>query len=227
MLVFSYRESFPAVSSREPPYYNIINSGSIEGEAAVHIRTEYRTRFRLRYVGAFLHDDYVYFVSVQSKRLSSNVLANLLISKLVRVCRGDHRYVLPNIFKCHLDKSVFWRYADCSLLIWACWTSFSFCIKSMQFYFVSYNSTADMFLLPAVSVIMKDNECEVWSAVTRITLWRGDKSVGSHYLQILHWEKNFEVLDGSSLLILIVKNTSGCFKKLNDVCRRSFFLVPL
>uniref|UniRef100_A0A915BHS0 Sema domain-containing protein n=3 Tax=Parascaris univalens TaxID=6257 RepID=A0A915BHS0_PARUN len=88
-----YRESFPAVSSREPPYYNIINSGSIEGEAAVHIRTEYRTRFRLRYIGAFLHEDYAYFVSVQSKRLSSNVLANILISKLVRVCRGDHRYV--------------------------------------------------------------------------------------------------------------------------------------
>ncbi|VDK58675.1 unnamed protein product [Anisakis simplex] len=86
-----YRESFPAVSSREPPYYNIINSGSIEGEAAVHIRAEYRNRFKVKYINAFLHHHYVFFLSLQNKHPSPNVISNSPISKLIRICKSDYR----------------------------------------------------------------------------------------------------------------------------------------
>ncbi|KAK0399439.1 hypothetical protein QR680_003050 [Steinernema hermaphroditum] len=88
-----YRENFPAIATREPPLYYTINSGSIEGEAAVQIRAEYRSRFRVNYVGAFLDEHYVYYASVQNKYVQAPSLANPLVSKIIRICANDQRYV--------------------------------------------------------------------------------------------------------------------------------------
>ncbi|OZC09893.1 hypothetical protein X798_02999 [Onchocerca flexuosa] len=41
LLVFPSRESLPLVSTREPPNYDITGAGSLEGEAAVHVRAEH------------------------------------------------------------------------------------------------------------------------------------------------------------------------------------------
>uniref|UniRef100_A0A1I7Y844 Sema domain-containing protein n=1 Tax=Steinernema glaseri TaxID=37863 RepID=A0A1I7Y844_9BILA len=88
-----YRENFPAIATREPPLYYTINSGSIEGEAAVQIRAEYRSRFRVSYVGAFFDEHYVYYASVQNKYVQAPSLANPLVSKIIRICANDQRYV--------------------------------------------------------------------------------------------------------------------------------------
>lgn len=86
----SSRESLPLVSTREPPNYDIIGAGSLEGEAAVHIRAEYRSRFRVYFVAAFFHEHYVYYLSVQNKYLSNGKLP-FIVSKLIRICRDEHR----------------------------------------------------------------------------------------------------------------------------------------
>ncbi|TMS39516.1 hypothetical protein L596_006026 [Steinernema carpocapsae] len=88
-----YRENFPAIATREPPLFYTINSGSIEGEAAVQIRAEYRSRFRVKYVGAFFDEHYVYYASVQNKYVQAPSLANPLVSKIIRICANDQRYV--------------------------------------------------------------------------------------------------------------------------------------
>uniref|UniRef100_A0A0R3RZR8 tRNA (adenine(58)-N(1))-methyltransferase n=1 Tax=Elaeophora elaphi TaxID=1147741 RepID=A0A0R3RZR8_9BILA len=84
------RESLPLVSTRQPPNYDVIGAGSLEGEAAVHIRAEYRSRFRVYFVTAFFHEHYVYYLSVQNKYLS-NGKPPFTVSKLIRICRDEYR----------------------------------------------------------------------------------------------------------------------------------------
>lgn len=50
------RESFPLVSTRESPNYNMIGFASLEGKAAVYIRAEYRPRFNVYFVATFFHE---------------------------------------------------------------------------------------------------------------------------------------------------------------------------
>ncbi|VDK62047.1 unnamed protein product, partial [Onchocerca ochengi] len=87
-----YRESLPLVSTREPPNYDIIGAGSLEGEAAVHVRAEYRSRFRVYFVAAFFHEHYVYYLSIQNK-YPPNERPLFIVSKLIRICRDEHRYI--------------------------------------------------------------------------------------------------------------------------------------
>ncbi|CAG9540417.1 unnamed protein product [Cercopithifilaria johnstoni] len=87
-----YGESLPLVSTREPPNYDVVGAGSLEGEAAVHIRAEYHSRFRVHFVAAFFHEHYVYYLSVQNKYLS-NGSPPFTVSKLIRICREEHRYI--------------------------------------------------------------------------------------------------------------------------------------
>lgn len=86
----------PAVCSREPPNYNTINAGSIEGEAAVHIRYEYRRTLKVDYIAAFFHHQFVYFISVEhqeNKRIVQKLLPQKTeTSKLIRICKNDTRY---------------------------------------------------------------------------------------------------------------------------------------
>ncbi|KAH7725497.1 CRE-PLX-2 protein [Aphelenchoides avenae] len=88
-----YREGFPAIATRLTSSLLPINSGSIEGEAAVYIRAEYRTRFRVQYIAAFLDEHYVYFATVQNKYVQAPSIANPTVSRLVRVCQNDDKYV--------------------------------------------------------------------------------------------------------------------------------------
>ncbi|KAL3982053.1 Sema domain family protein [Acanthocheilonema viteae] len=96
----SYGESLPLVSTLEPPNYDIIGTGSLEGEAAVHIRTEYRFRFRIHFVAAFFHKHYVYYLNVQNKHLS-NGRPPFTVSKLIRICRDDHRIFVIREYIAH------------------------------------------------------------------------------------------------------------------------------
>lgn len=68
-----------------------INSGSIDGEAAVHIRAEYRSRFHINYIAAFRDERYVYWAAVQNKYVQAPSLANPLVSRLIRVCQDDDK----------------------------------------------------------------------------------------------------------------------------------------
>uniref|UniRef100_A0A915PVS6 Sema domain-containing protein n=1 Tax=Setaria digitata TaxID=48799 RepID=A0A915PVS6_9BILA len=89
-----YRELFPLLSTREPPNYSIIGAGSLEDEAAVHIRAEYRSRLRIRFVAAFFHEHYVYYVSTQNKYMpNGRPPVTVHSSKLIRICREEHRYL--------------------------------------------------------------------------------------------------------------------------------------
>lgn len=84
------RESLPLVSTRVLPNYNIIGAGSLEGEAAVHVRAEYRSRFFIYFVAAFFHEHYVYYLSVQNRYLL-NGRPPFTASKLIRICRDEHK----------------------------------------------------------------------------------------------------------------------------------------
>uniref|UniRef100_A0A915D937 DNA topoisomerase n=1 Tax=Ditylenchus dipsaci TaxID=166011 RepID=A0A915D937_9BILA len=92
----AYRDSFPAVSTRLGPAGLLpINSGSIEGEAAVYVRQP----FQVEYVAGFSHERYMYWASVQHKyvqqtqHVSNPSLTNPLVSKLIRVCEDDTTYM--------------------------------------------------------------------------------------------------------------------------------------
>uniref|UniRef100_A0A1I7VXJ7 Sema domain-containing protein n=1 Tax=Loa loa TaxID=7209 RepID=A0A1I7VXJ7_LOALO len=113
-----YGGSIPLVSTRKPPNYDIIGSGSLEGEAAVHIRTEYRSRFRVYFIAAFFHEHYVYYLSVQNKYLS-NGRSPFTASKLIRICRNEHRYISYGEIEiqCHgIDDSNYNRATAASLI---------------------------------------------------------------------------------------------------------------
>uniref|UniRef100_A0A7E4ZSZ3 Sema domain-containing protein n=1 Tax=Panagrellus redivivus TaxID=6233 RepID=A0A7E4ZSZ3_PANRE len=87
-----YREDVPSVTTRL--LYNLlpINAGSLDGEAAVHIRAEYRSRFRVNYVHAFRDEHYIYWATVQNKYVMSSAYAKK-VTKLIRVCQDDDKYV--------------------------------------------------------------------------------------------------------------------------------------
>ncbi|VDO25803.1 unnamed protein product [Onchocerca flexuosa] len=70
LLVFPSRESLPLVSTREPPNYDITGAGSLEGEAAVHVRAEHEL-FELSTVLVFE------YISLQL--FSTNIIAASLI----------------------------------------------------------------------------------------------------------------------------------------------------
>ncbi|KIH56391.1 hypothetical protein ANCDUO_13428 [Ancylostoma duodenale] len=60
-----YRDPFPAVALRELPSFSVVNSGSLEGEAAVFLRAEVRSSFSIEYLSIFHHQHYVYIAVVQ------------------------------------------------------------------------------------------------------------------------------------------------------------------
>lgn len=86
-----YREGFPAVATRLAPNFFPINSGHIDGEAAVHIRAEYKSRFKISYVGGFFDEHYVYLASVQKKYVQAPSISNPLVSRLIRICKDDDK----------------------------------------------------------------------------------------------------------------------------------------
>uniref|UniRef100_A0AC35U6B2 Sema domain-containing protein n=1 Tax=Rhabditophanes sp. KR3021 TaxID=114890 RepID=A0AC35U6B2_9BILA len=95
-----YRDNHPAVATRESSTYYPINFGSIEGEAAVQIRAEHRSRFVVDYVDVFKYEHYVFWAAVQNRNVHqkggilSALITNPLVTKLIRVCADDER---PNL----------------------------------------------------------------------------------------------------------------------------------
>ncbi|KAI6187233.1 hypothetical protein M3Y98_00220500 [Aphelenchoides besseyi] len=88
-----YREAFPAIATRSLPSLLPLNSGSIDGEAAVVVRAEFRSRFRVRYVSTFQDEHYVYWAAVQNRDIKGTSLTNPQVSRLIRVCRNDDKYI--------------------------------------------------------------------------------------------------------------------------------------
>uniref|UniRef100_A0A183BYN8 Sema domain-containing protein n=1 Tax=Globodera pallida TaxID=36090 RepID=A0A183BYN8_GLOPA len=85
-----YREALPAVTTRlltdglQP-----VRAGSLDGEAAVYIRTEFRARLPVRYLLAFNDSQFAYWLVVQPASAQSGAP---LTTRLVRVCLEDDRY---------------------------------------------------------------------------------------------------------------------------------------
>uniref|UniRef100_A0AAF5DK30 Sema domain-containing protein n=2 Tax=Strongyloides stercoralis TaxID=6248 RepID=A0AAF5DK30_STRER len=94
-----YRDNHPAIATREPPLYYPINYGSIEGEADIQIRVEHRSRFKVNYISTFDYEHYIFWASVQNKNIYqkggilNSMVSNPLITKLLRVCKDDERYI--------------------------------------------------------------------------------------------------------------------------------------
>uniref|UniRef100_A0A1I7WME4 Sema domain-containing protein n=1 Tax=Heterorhabditis bacteriophora TaxID=37862 RepID=A0A1I7WME4_HETBA len=86
-----YRDPFPAVALREPPDYLVANSGSLEGEAAVFIRAEFRSSFPVRYLKAFRHQHFVYIAAIQAEE--TRQARAPMVTKLARFCDNDTRFV--------------------------------------------------------------------------------------------------------------------------------------
>ncbi|VDN28033.1 unnamed protein product [Cylicostephanus goldi] len=85
-----YRDPFPAVALRELPSFSVVNSGSLEGEAAVFLRAEVRTSFAVQYLSIFHHQHYVYIAAVQSQDTRKTRGAPK-VAKLLRFCDNDTR----------------------------------------------------------------------------------------------------------------------------------------
>uniref|UniRef100_A0A0N5A3Z0 Sema domain-containing protein n=1 Tax=Parastrongyloides trichosuri TaxID=131310 RepID=A0A0N5A3Z0_PARTI len=94
-----YRDNHPAIATREAPQYYPINYGSIEGEAAIQIRVEHRARFKVNYISSFKYDHYIFWGAVQNKNVHQKggilnaLVSNPLVTKLLRVCADDERYI--------------------------------------------------------------------------------------------------------------------------------------
>uniref|UniRef100_A0A914WT31 Sema domain-containing protein n=1 Tax=Plectus sambesii TaxID=2011161 RepID=A0A914WT31_9BILA len=91
-----YRDAFPSVCTRrldEDGVFDLVDRGSIEGESSVHIRAEFKSQFRVTYVGGFQHEHFAYWGSMQRKQPIGSATTNPFISKLIRVCTGDTQYV--------------------------------------------------------------------------------------------------------------------------------------
>ncbi|EPB68966.1 sema domain protein [Ancylostoma ceylanicum] len=87
-----YRDPFPAVALRELPSFSVVNSGSLEGEAAVFLRAEVRSSFTIEYLSIFHHQHYVYIAVVQSQDTRKTRSAPR-VAKLLRFCDNDTRFV--------------------------------------------------------------------------------------------------------------------------------------
>ncbi|RCN34185.1 hypothetical protein ANCCAN_19978 [Ancylostoma caninum] len=85
-----YRDPFPAVALRELPSFSVVNSGSLEGEAAVFLRAEVRSSFSIEYLSMFHHQHYVYIAVVQSQDTRKTRGAPR-VAKLLRFCDNDTR----------------------------------------------------------------------------------------------------------------------------------------
>uniref|UniRef100_A0A1I8BV42 Sema domain-containing protein n=1 Tax=Meloidogyne hapla TaxID=6305 RepID=A0A1I8BV42_MELHA len=85
-----YREAFPAITTRLlSDGLQTVHSGSLDGEAAVHIRVEYRRHMQLRYLYAFRDQHFIYWLAVQPRNANTGAA---LITRLIRVCLEDDRY---------------------------------------------------------------------------------------------------------------------------------------
>ncbi|KAK6747668.1 hypothetical protein RB195_000705 [Necator americanus] len=87
-----YRDPFPAVALRELPSFSVVNSGSLEGEAAVFLRAEVRSSFSIHYLNIFHHQHYVYIAAVQSQD-TRKIRGATRVAKLLRFCDNDTRFV--------------------------------------------------------------------------------------------------------------------------------------
>lgn len=89
-----YRDAFPSVCTRrldEDGVFDLVDRGSIEGESSVHIRAEFKSQFRVSYIGGFQHEHFAYWGSMQRKQPTGSATTNPYISKLIRICSGDTR----------------------------------------------------------------------------------------------------------------------------------------
>ncbi|KJH48478.1 hypothetical protein DICVIV_05388 [Dictyocaulus viviparus] len=85
-----YRDPFPAVALRELPSCSVLNSGSLEGEAAVFLRAELRQSFTVHYLAMFHHEHYVFIAAVQVQDVRQTRTAPK-VTKLIRFCDNDTR----------------------------------------------------------------------------------------------------------------------------------------
>lgn len=89
----AYRDSFPAVCTRtlaKNRLLQLVDPGDVTGQSGLMIRNEYRSDFRVYYVGGFHLDDFAFWISVQ--RTSAVDSTSPFVSKLLRVCTDDVRY---------------------------------------------------------------------------------------------------------------------------------------
>ncbi len=89
-----YRGDFPAVATRSLRHSDIFNledQGDVQGQSSLVIMSEFRSDFRVRYVGGFYSEGFAYWASVQKENPTEHGAS--YVSKLIRVCSDDTRYI--------------------------------------------------------------------------------------------------------------------------------------
>ncbi|KAL1242573.1 Plexin-B [Trichinella spiralis] len=88
----SYRDRFPAVSSRSlnaDRLMHLLDPGDISGQSAMIIQSDHRSDFHVHYRGGFTADGFAYWVAVQPKSVDTGAP---FLTKLLRVCTNDRRF---------------------------------------------------------------------------------------------------------------------------------------
>ncbi|KRY12572.1 Plexin-B [Trichinella patagoniensis] len=88
----SYRDRFPAVSSRSlnaDRLMHLLDPGDISGQSAMIIQSDHRSDFRVHYRGGFTADGFAYWAAVQPKSVDTGAP---FLTKLLRVCTNDRRF---------------------------------------------------------------------------------------------------------------------------------------
>jgi hypothetical protein len=87
-----YRDAFPAVRTRtlsESRPLQLVDAGDVSGQSGLLIRAEYRSDYRVNYVGGFHSNGFAFWAAVQKK--SPTDATSTYVSKLIRVCTEDKR----------------------------------------------------------------------------------------------------------------------------------------
>ncbi|KRY75288.1 Plexin-B, partial [Trichinella pseudospiralis] len=88
----SYRDRFPAVSSRSlksDRLMHLLDPGDISGQSAMIIQSDHRSDFHVHYRGGFMADGFAYWAAVQPKSVDPGAP---FLTKLLRVCTSDRRF---------------------------------------------------------------------------------------------------------------------------------------
>ncbi|CAI5443143.1 unnamed protein product [Caenorhabditis angaria] len=80
-----YRDPFPAVSMRSLPGLYVENAGDLEGEAAVFLRSAWRSS--MKYIYTFAYEHFVFIVGSMTQRNGQAT------TRLIRFCRNDTKFV--------------------------------------------------------------------------------------------------------------------------------------
>lgn len=89
----TFRENFPSVATRSLQERNIFrlnDPGDVSGQSAMVIQNDYRSDFRINYIGGFYSEGFAYWATVQKTNPTDH--AAPWVTKLVRVCGRDNRY---------------------------------------------------------------------------------------------------------------------------------------